>query len=137
MAHVFALVSKSDGTRIQVSKEGACMSRLVQAALSDDAEAGELTLDLAGDVLARVADYMQHHQHAEITPVAFPLRSRDLTEHCADVWDAEFVDQGDELALAEAAHYLDMPCLTHLTCAKIATRYWNRTPLQIAKMLKL
>ena len=136
MAGAITLVSK-DGGRVTLCRQGACLSRVVQTALSDDAEAQELTLNLAASVLTRVAEYMQQHQAGEAALVRWPLRSRDLGDHCADLWDVEFIEQGDELELAEAAHYLDMPCLSHLCAAKIAARYWNRSPQQIAKMLNV
>ena len=129
------LVGKVDGVRVKVPVSGARLSLLIQAALSDDAAAEELTLNLTGHALTRVADYMQHHQHGEAALVKSPLHSRDLQDHGADPWDVQFIDHGDELELAEAAHYLDMTGLSHLCCAKIAARYWNRSPVQIAKML--
>jgi hypothetical protein len=129
------LVSKRDGSAFRVPTKGAQLSKLVQAALSDDQPA-ELTVDVAGDVLALVAAYMSYHQHSEPFKVECPLRSKRMADMCVDLWDADFIDQADPVALAQSAYYLDMPVLTHLCCAKIATKFWNRDPSQIHGMLK-
>ena len=129
------LVSKRDGLAFRVPTKGAQFSRLVQAALSDDQPA-ELVVDVAGDVLAPVAAYMTYHQNSEPLRVEFPLRSKHMSDMCIDLWDADFIDQADPVALAQSAYYLDMPVLTHLCCAKIATKFWNRDPSHIYGMLK-
>jgi len=129
------LVSKRDGLAFRVPTKGAQLSKLVQAALSDDQPA-ELVVDVAGDVLAPVAAYMTYHQHSEPLRVEFPLRSNHMSDLCMDLWDADFIDQADAVALAQSAYYLDMPVLTHLCCAKIATKFWNRDPSQIDRILK-
>jgi hypothetical protein len=128
------LVSKRDGFAVKVPTRGAQLSKLVKVALSEDAPA-ELMVDVAGDVLGPVAAYMIQHQHNEPPMVTFPLRSRLMSDLCADLWDADFIDQTDPVALAQSAHYLDMHVLTHLCCAKIATKYWNLDVKQIQNLL--
>lgn len=128
------LVSKQDGLAVTVPTRGALLSKVVQAALSDD-QPSELVVDVAGDVLRLLAAYMTQHQHQEPATVVFPLRSSVMSDLCADLWDADFIDQADAVALAQSAYYLDMPVLTHLCCAKIATQYWNRDVTQIQNLL--
>ena len=128
------LVSKRDGFAVKVPTRGALLSKLVQAALSDD-QPSKLVVDVAGETLAPVAAYMTQHQHDEPPTVTFPLRSRVMSDMCVDLWDADFIDQTDPVALAQSAHYLDMPVLTHLCCAKIATKFWNRDVKQIQTLL--
>jgi hypothetical protein len=128
------LVSKQDGFAVRVPTRGAMLSKVVQAALSDD-QPSELVVDVAGDVLRLLAAYMTQHQHNEPESVVYPLRSSVMSDLCADLWDADFIDQADPVALAQSAHYLDMPVLTHLCCAKIATKFWNRDVKQIQNLL--
>lgn len=136
MTETIWLTSQRDGVSVLVARTGARLSKLVCVALSHD-EACELSVDVPGEVLRQVASYMQHHQHGEPSAVNFPPRSRRMQDLCADGWDAGFIDEVDAQALAEAAHYLDMDILTHLCCAKIATRFWNRSPEQIAALCRM
>lgn len=136
MEDTIRLTSHRDGVSVSVPKTGARLSKLVDVALSVD-ELSELTLDVPGNVLEQVATYMHHHRNGEPSVVKFPLRSRRMQDLCADGWDASFIDEVNAQALAEAAHYLDMDILTHLCCAKIATRFWNRSPQQIAALCRM
>jgi hypothetical protein len=136
MTETIWLTSQRDGVSVSVAKTGALLSKLVAVALSAD-EPFELSLDVPGEVLQQVASYMDHHQRGEPAAVKFPLRSRRMQDLCEDGWDASFIDEVNAQALAEAAHYLDMDTLTHLCCAKIATRFWNRSPQQIAALCRM
>jgi len=123
---LFALQSGREDFRRYVSQRGAKLSRVLRVALEADADAPCVTLDLPAHVLGWVAEYMQHHQDGEATRVEFPLRSKRMGDVCVDPWDACFMDRVCARDMALAAHYLDMDGLLHLSCAKLATRYWKK-----------
>jgi hypothetical protein len=125
MPEWITLQSGREDFRRHVSKRGAMLSRVLRVALETDADAPCVTLDLSAQVLGWVAEYMRHHQDGEPTRVEFPLRSRRMGDICVDPWDARFMDAVCARDVALAAHYLDMDVLLHLSCAKLATRFWK------------
>jgi hypothetical protein len=128
-AKVITLQSGRENYEQQVPTPGARLSRLLKVALESDADAPRVTLDLSAQVLGWVAEYMHHHQHGEPTVVHFPLRSKHMADVCADPWDACFIDEVCARDVALAAHYLDMTVLLHLSCAKLASRFWKKSCL--------
>lgn len=122
---VLTLRSGRDDFEQLVPRRSAGLSRMLTTALDADQNAARVTLDLSGTALRWVAEYMHHHRDGEPDVVDFPLRSKRMADMCADPWDASFVDQVCAVDVALAAHYLDMPVLLHLCCAKLATDLWH------------
>eukprot|EP00486_Rosalina_sp_Unknown_P016058 CAMPEP_0201593494 /NCGR_PEP_ID=MMETSP0190_2-20130828/191078_1 /ASSEMBLY_ACC=CAM_ASM_000263 /TAXON_ID=37353 /ORGANISM="Rosalina sp." /LENGTH=194 /DNA_ID=CAMNT_0048052701 /DNA_START=742 /DNA_END=1326 /DNA_ORIENTATION=+ len=68
--------------------------------------------------------YLGHHKGVEPDPLPVPVRSIHMSQICSDKWDADWIDAFDKKTIFEvilAGNYLDIKCLVHLGCAKIAT----------------
>jgi len=107
-------------------KKNAFISVIVKTAAENDAAASELEVDVKGDILALVVEYMNHHSGTEPPIVEKPLRSKVLKDVVKDPWDAEFMDKIGEdrqklYDITLAANYLNINALMHLGCAKVAS----------------
>ena len=70
------------------------LSGLIATSLETDREAKELPLSgVNGRVLAKIVEFLLHHEGKEPATPEKPLRSKNMKEVCAThVWDADFVD---------------------------------------------
>jgi hypothetical protein len=70
------------------------LSGLITTSLETDREAKELPLSgVNGNVLAKIVEFLVHHEGKEPVAPEKPLRSKNMKEVCAThVWDADFVD---------------------------------------------
>lgn len=135
---IIKLVS-SDSTEFDVFAKHCQMSVFVKSALEDDPDAEEVpVLSVKEDVLRHVVNYMNHHEGVPQELVEKPLRSKTMSEVCKDQWDAKFIDSfTDRQALYDlilAANYMDIKCLLHLGCAKVASLIKGQ-PLEKIKVI--
>eukprot|EP00486_Rosalina_sp_Unknown_P006690 CAMPEP_0201569618 /NCGR_PEP_ID=MMETSP0190_2-20130828/11406_1 /ASSEMBLY_ACC=CAM_ASM_000263 /TAXON_ID=37353 /ORGANISM="Rosalina sp." /LENGTH=295 /DNA_ID=CAMNT_0047992147 /DNA_START=40 /DNA_END=927 /DNA_ORIENTATION=- len=73
--------------------------------------------------LEQILTYLGHHNGVEPDPIPCPVRSIHM-DQIASKWDAAWMDGFDKKTIfhiIQAANYLDIKCLVHLGCAKIAT----------------
>jgi S-phase kinase-associated protein 1 len=130
LAAPFSLVLAS-GESVQVTRGQAMLSKLVSNALASDESATQLRVDGVSNIAAlnKVKDYMEHHDGKASTIPEKPLRSKSMSDVCADKWDATFIDGVDNdgnsrqllYDVVLAANYLDIQCLLHIGCAKVAS----------------
>ena len=123
-----ALTIKSkDGQTFSVPRKHALISNLITTSLEQDASAEEVPIPgVKADVLKLVVEYMEHHKGSKGEPPEKPLRSKKMSDVCKDPWDAQFIDRIGEARqtlydLILAANYMDIHCLLHLGCAKVAS----------------
>eukprot|EP00823_Brevimastigomonas_motovehiculus_P004469 TRINITY_DN295_c0_g1_i1.p1 TRINITY_DN295_c0_g1~~TRINITY_DN295_c0_g1_i1.p1 ORF type:complete len:194 (-),score=59.66 TRINITY_DN295_c0_g1_i1:291-872(-) len=119
------LVSK-DKKEVTVQRRHAYISSLLKNALESDTAATKLEVQVTGPILELIADYMTYHKGQEPAIIEKPLRSKHLTEVCADVWDAKYIDTVGQVRqqlydLILGANYMDIKSLLHLGCAKVAS----------------
>jgi len=116
----------NDSKEFTLKKKFAYISVVVKTSAEQDSTATELPLNVKGDILALIVDYMNHHEGTEPPIVEKPLRSKVMKDVVKDPWDAEYVDRIGEnrqqlYDLILAANYLDIKALMHLGCAKVAS----------------
>jgi len=116
----------SDQKEFSVKKKNAFISVVVKTSAENDASAADIPLNVKGDILSLIVEYMNHHEGTEPPIVEKPLRSKVMKDVVKDPWDAEFIDKiGDNRQqlydLILAANYLDIKALMHLGCAKVAS----------------
>ena len=74
--------------------------------------------------MEKVARYIEHHKGVAPENPKQPLESTDMKVVCKDEWDADFMQEFDDLesltALILAANYLAIEPLLQLACAKVA-----------------
>jgi len=116
----------NDQKEFTLKKQFAYISVVVKTSAEQDSTVTDLPLNVKGDILALIVDYMNHHEGTEPPIVEKPLRSKVMKDVVKDVWDADFIDRIGEnrqqlYDLVLAANYLDIKALMHLGCAKVAS----------------
>jgi len=120
-------IKSKDGTAYSINRKYALISNLITTSLEQDASAEEVPIPgVKGDILKFVVEYFEHHKGTKGEPPEKPLRSKKMTDVCKDPWDAQFIDRIGEQRqtlydLILAANYMDIHCLLHLGCAKVAS----------------
>lgn len=80
------------------------------------------------------AEYLKHHKgFTHLSVITRPIRSDNLLDSAATEWDADFMNRhrGILIGLLNASHYLDIPPLTRLCAAKVATYIKGKTPDEV------
>merc|ERR1711964_446457 len=70
--------------------------------------------------------------------IAKPIKCVKMEKLVADPWDAEFINKQTKKVIFQiilGANYMDIKCLLHLGCAKIATLIKGKSPEEIKKIL--
>lgn len=131
----------SDGTKVEVEKSVAMLSKTVENMIEDDGDAEELPLDnVGGAVLKLIMDFCRHHadvvKKAGVTEEA-KLPSEEKAE--LDKWDKEFaaVDQTKLFELILAANYLDIKNLLDLMCQSVANMIKGKKPEEIRETFNI
>jgi len=121
-------LKSSDAKAFEIPRNYAFLSTLIKTSCESDAAATELPLSgVKGDVLAKIVEYLNHHQGKDPGVPEKPLRSKNMKEVCSShPWDADFIDgvAANKQGLYDVilgANYLDIKSLLHLGCAKVAS----------------
>merc|ERR1712130_896742 len=127
------IILKSGGQNpksFEISKKDAKLSKFVATVLEGDAGAKLIEIQaVPPETLEHVIDYLKHHKGKEPDPfpwdpLSCPIPSIDMAQIVSDKWDATFIDAFDKKTIfdiIEAANYLDIKSLFHLSCAKVET----------------
>eukprot|EP00933_Yihiella_yeosuensis_P080449 TRINITY_DN93872_c0_g1_i1.p1 TRINITY_DN93872_c0_g1~~TRINITY_DN93872_c0_g1_i1.p1 ORF type:complete len:155 (-),score=34.40 TRINITY_DN93872_c0_g1_i1:90-554(-) len=117
----------NDKKEFTLSKENVLISAFIKTSFEQDPNASEFEVDLRGEVLALIVNYMNEHKGTEPALIEKPLRSRTMADVCPNAADATFIDQihaqSQQLLydVTMGALYLHIPGLLHLGCAKVAS----------------
>ena len=120
------LISK-DEQKIEISVKDAKLSKLVKTVIEQDPTATEIPIpDISSEILQIIANYMIHHKGNQSKNIEKPLKSKIMNDVCTDPWDADFIHQvginkKTLYDLIVGANYMDIQCLLHLGCAKVAS----------------
>jgi S-phase kinase-associated protein 1 len=127
---------------VEVDSNFACISKLIETCVANDASCNEINIDTSTSTLRLVVEYMFHHKGNKNELIKKPLVSNKMIDVCSDSYDATFIDnvfekQGNEelYQLILAANYMDIQCLLHLGCAKIASLIKGQPLESIKKIL--
>lgn len=134
---VITLVSK-EGQEFTVGRSAAKISKLIENSLLDK-QAQSITLEhIEGPVLAKIAEYIRHHETNIPRPIPKPLQSADMRELVGE-WDAEFCETPQDMMfkLLLAANYLAIAPLLEMMCAKVATLMKDKTPQEICSTFNI
>jgi len=103
------------------------LSVLLSNEMDTDSDTKRIEMDdekVQSESLHHVLKYLGHHKGVEPDPLPCPVRSIHMNQIVSDQWDATFIDGFEKKAIFEiimTARHLQIQCLTHLGCAKIAT----------------
>ncbi|CAD8047432.1 unnamed protein product [Paramecium primaurelia] len=133
-------LSTQDGVIIEVDKEVACKSHLINTIIDDTGSEEEIPLpNVKSSILKKVIQYCELHRNDTPPEIEKPLRSNNLSD-CVEQKDAEFIDIPNLEELFDiilAANYLDIKSLLDLSCAKVATYIKGKTPEEIRKTFNI
>ena len=93
---------------------------------------------LTKSIMKKILQYLSYHENNPPKEFEKPLKSANMREVVSE-WDANFIEVDQEIlfALISAAHFLDIPPLLDLTCAKVATMIKGQTPEEIRKAFNI
>ncbi len=121
----------ADGEVLTVPQNLLLQSTLLKSVLEVDSSTREIQLaEIESSEMKSIVEYLDYHQDRPAPkPFPRPLPSQSLRGY-ADDWDVNFVDsfeQDEVFRLVIASNYLDIPPLTDLLSAKIATYVIGKT----------
>jgi S-phase kinase-associated protein 1 len=132
-------LKSQDGVTIEVKKDIAMHSELIQTMWSGDQTETEIPLpNVRGEILKKVVEFMEYHHENPMKEIEKPLKSANMRDVVLE-WDATFVEVDQEMLfeLILAANYMDIKPLLDLTCAKVASMLKGKTPEQIRKQFNI
>ena len=90
-------------------------------------------------ILCKVIEFMEYHYKTPMEKIQKPLISNDFYKCGISKWDADYVNIDCDLLfdLASASEYLNIPDLTELICAKIASILMDKNIEEIQKCLDI
>eukprot|EP00808_Paulinella_micropora_P018706 g6972.t1 len=136
---IIRLKCKVDGKCVITKKSVLKRSEFLYAALSDDEQATELSIDhINSFILAKVVEYLTYHQNVPVPTFPIPLPSSDMHVFVGP-WDAAFCDADVDVIfrLLLAANYLAIKPLVDLLCAKLATLVRDRSVQQMKETFRI
>lgn len=133
-----SLVSSEESTHI-VTRREACLSKLLFTIMDADQDAGTIDLPhVQKDVLDDVIVYLRQYNGEGPPEIEKPIRSTVMKD-IATEWEAEYIERFSIKRLYKvilAAHYLDIPTLVDLGCAKVASLIRGKSPDEIKDILQ-
>ncbi len=119
------IVSIKDGTKIELDKKCVRLSGLLKNLAEEYNDDNEMPIpDIDGDVLKKIAVYLEHYKDEDPKDVPKPLVKYDIKETYGE-WDETYIsefsnDKAFLFRLMEASNYLDCRSLLELSCSKVA-----------------
>lgn len=123
------ICGKSQQQTFKVDRQFVKISKLCVRVLEQDPNATSIPCQAVEPlVFAEILNYMEHHKGIDPPVIEYPAKSVNMSENCADPWDAVFVDTlwGKSrkffYEVLNAANFLEIISLVHLCCCTIAIR---------------
>jgi S-phase kinase-associated protein 1 len=126
-----------DGETFEVEKSVAFVSGVIEIWSEDHDELHIPTVSSA--VLKKILEFCRHVRDTGPCPeIEKPLRSANMHD-VIEKWYADYidVDQGMLMEIMISANYLDIKRLLELSCAKLASKLKDKTPLQLREEFHL
>jgi len=125
--------------KFKVPRKAALMCNLVKNIIEGDKTASEIEIKkVTAPILNLVVEYLKHHNGKVPDEIKKPIQSIKMEKIVDDEWDAEFINKQTKKVIFQiilGANYMDIKCLLHLGCAKIATLIKGKSPEEIKKIL--
>merc|ERR1711964_387728 len=108
--------------KFTISRKAALMCNLVKNIIEGDKTCKEIEIKkVTGPILNLVVEYLKHHDGKVPAEITKPIRSVKMEKVVFQI--------------ILGANYMDIKCLLHLGCAKIATLIKGKSPEEIKKIL--
>lgn len=128
------ILVSTNGTRFQVSKKNARISKVLTSAIENSTDSEPIPLNVETRVLERIVEYMNIHEGAEAPlPTRRTMMTKNPREYCVDPRDAEFFcairkKRRFFYDFTNFAYYLDIPNL-HFMCKQIVSSFFIKVPI--------
>ena len=130
----------SDSQKFEISAKGAMRSELIKDSIegSKDDHIEFNVNNVKGDILKKVAEYLEHYKNEEPKLCERPLPSANLKD-CVDEWDFNFINipLNDIFKIISAANYLNIQSLLELASAAFAASIKGKTSDEIRQMFDI
>jgi S-phase kinase-associated protein 1 len=136
------LVPKEGGVGITVPLKAAQLSKFVLAATEESVDDKVMVVvpEVGFQTLAKVTEFMTHHQQEPLGEIVKPLRSNLLEESGVPRWYCQFVEDvplTEIYLLIKAANFMDIKPLLELGAAKVATMIKGKSSQEIRDTFNL
>jgi len=133
---IITLVS-NDGQKFELTLRIARMSEFIKIATDGDIDTTEINVDVTGDVLSSIIEYLTYHEVIEPSDIKKPLETNNLNDVVKDVWDVKWISQFNPKELVyfiKCVNYMDIEPLLELGCAKIASIIKGKSGVAIQQL---
>jgi hypothetical protein len=124
----------NDGTKVDIDSVSSEKSGLLKRLMGDFSDNNILLNndEVDGETCKAIVEYLIHYKDTpveNIKEIWKPLKTivmKDVTH--GDIWAADFIDKFqplDLITLANASSFFELPTLSNLVCAKIATFFYK------------
>ena len=114
----------SNNKLFTLSEKAASRSKLINDMLNDYEDESVFPLpEVKADALAKIVEYLKHYENSEPKDIPKPLKDSQINK-ILDEWDYNFINtisKEEAINLINAANYMDISSLLHLTACKIAS----------------
>ncbi len=130
-----------DETRVEITEKAGEKSTLLKELFEGYSDNMEDTLipQTNGEILKKVAEYLNYYVDKEPRQIPKPLPSEKL-EEVTDKWDIDFInsiDLDNVFDLINAANYFSIKPLLELACAKIASEMYGKSADEIREKFNI
>ena len=132
------LVSSED-KQFKIAEKAAVRSKLLQGILTDYDKKEVPLKEIDSETLETIIKYLEHYVNGEPKEIPKPLQHRDLSK-ILDPWDYDFISKisiDNSIKLVNAANYMDIGPLLHLSCCRIASEMVDRPVEEVRKLFEI
>ena len=125
-------LKSSDDKNFEVSEEGCKKSSYIQKLIDEGKKVINLE-EIKGDVLEKIAEYLNYYADKDFPTLPETVKSNDLKPEITE-WDFSFIDQvsyENTFHLIVAGDILELNHLYNLACLKIAAFMKGKSPEQV------
>ena len=114
----------SNNKLFKLSEKAASRSKLIKDMINDYEDEVDFPLpEVRTEALEKIVEYLKHYENSEPKEIPRPLQDSQINK-ILDEWDFNFINsisKEEAINLINAANYMDISSLLHLTACKIAS----------------
>ena len=138
------ILESNDGMKFCVRREPMLISNLIETIVesTEDTQDTEIPLpNVTGGTLTRIIEFCEYYEQEPMKQIPRPLPSSGAFEDVVNGWCNQFISsfctKEALFELIQAAHYMDIPPLLELGCAKIASMIRGKNIAEIKTIMGL
>jgi S-phase kinase-associated protein 1 len=138
------ILESNDGIKFNVRRDPMLVSNLINTIVDsmDSTQDVEIPLpNVTGGTLSRIIEFCEYYDETPMKQIPRPLPTLGTFEDVVNEWYNQFISsfctKEALFELIQAAHYMDIPPLLELGCAKIASMIRGKNITEIKTILDL